>query len=209
MHQHKNLRSSLNAYFLNLVEKYMDNVYGPRKRSIFANLSEKMVEIGPGAGANFRYFCPGTSVVAIEPNSEMHPYLKARAERFGLDLDIRGIRGEEMDLGTSSVGSVVGTLVLCSVDNPSRVVSEVHRILMPGGRYIFLEHVAAPEGSKMRSLQNFIHRPWRWLFEGCNLNRNTHTILAEAGFTKLEMDCFTLKSPLIPVTPHIFGMAVK
>lgn len=209
MQQYNKLRSSLNAYFLNLAEKYMDRVYGPRKRSIFAKLSERIVEIGPGTGANFRYFCPGAKIIAIEPNLQMHPYLKASAKRYGLGLDIRGIKGEEMDLAASSVGSVVGTLVLCSVDNPFKVVAEVRRILVPGGRYIFLEHVAAPEGSNLRSLQNLIHRPWHWLFEGCNLNRNTHTVLAEAGFTKLEMDCFRLESPFFPVTPHIFGMAVK
>lgn len=209
MEQYNKLRSSLNAYLLTLVEKYMDRVYGPRKRSIFGNFSEEIVEIGPGTGANFRYFCPGTKIIAIEPNRQMHPYLKASAKRYGLVLDIKEIKAEEIDLAASSIRSVVGTLVLCSVDDPSKVVAEIRRILVPGGRYVFLEHVAAPEGSSLRSLQDLIHKPWHWLFEGCNLNRNTHTVLAEAGFTKLEMDCFRLESPLVPVTPHIFGMAIK
>jgi len=205
----KNSRDGLNAYLLHLIEGLMHKVYGTRKRSIFHRLPTKIVEIGPGIGANLRYYAPGTSIIAIEPSIKMNPYLRASAARKNIEIDIKNIRGEELDLPTSSVNAVVGTLVLCSVDDPIQVVAEVHRILKPGGRYIFLEHIAAPFGSRLRNLQDVINKPWNWLFEGCNLNRNTPAILQNAGFASVEMDCFMLRSPLIPVTPHIFGLAIK
>jgi ubiquinone/menaquinone biosynthesis C-methylase UbiE len=117
--------------------------------------------------------------------------------------------GEELDLASESVEAVIGTLVLCSVDDPAKVTAEVYRILRPGGRYIFLEHVAAPEGSRLRSFQEIMHKPWHRLFDGCNLNLNTHSLLLNAGFSTVDMNCFMLRARLVPVTPHIFGLAVK
>lgn len=199
----------LAAAFLRLAEDYMDRKYGERKREVFAALPEEIVEIGAGTGANMRYYRPGTRLIAVEPNPAMYPRLRENAQKHSIRLEIRPVRGESMDLADESAAAAVGTLVLCSVEKPRQVVDEVFRILVPGGRYIFFEHVAAVPGSGLRVLQDRIARLWQWLFDGCRLNRNTHTILSEAGFTSLDMDCFTLRSPLVPVTPHIFGTAVK
>ena len=104
--------------------------------------------------------------------------------------------------------------VICSVSvdyitKPVEVFKEVQRILKPGGRYIFLEHVSGLPGTRLRLLQDLLHRPWHWLFDGCNLNRDTHAIILQAGFSVVDVNCFMLNSSLVPVTPHIFGMALK
>jgi ubiquinone/menaquinone biosynthesis C-methylase UbiE len=138
----------------------------------------------------------------------MHPYLQRRARRYQTDLDIRTIHGEAIDLPDASAGAVVATLVLCSVADPQQVVSEIRRILKPGGRFIFLEHVAAPENSLLGRWQKWLHKPWHYLSEGCHLQRNSHTLVPEAGFHAVEMDCFML-SPALPFRPHIFGTALR
>jgi SAM-dependent methyltransferase len=199
----------LAAALLHRAEGYMDRKYGPRKRAVFATLPDEILEVGAGTGANMRYYRSGTRLIAVEPNPQMHPHLRKNAARYQIALDIRQRYGESMDLADESVPAVVGTLVLCSVADPRQVVEEVHRVLKPGGPYIFFEHVAALPGTGLRSLQDRIARLWQWLFDGCHLNRNTHRILSEAGFSALDMDCFKLRSPLLPVTPHIFGTAVK
>jgi len=209
MLQAKSYRGSFNAGLLHFLETHMDRIYGDRKREVFRDLPAQVVEIGPGTGANFRYYSVGTRVIAIEPNPMMYPRLQANADRYGIKLEIRGIKGEDVDLATGTLDAVVGTLVLCTVDDPKRVVSEVHRILKPGCRYIFLEHVAAPQGSYLSAFQNFLHKPWHWLSEGCNLNRDTHGILWAVGFSSIDMNCFMLKPGFVPITPHIFGMAIR
>jgi SAM-dependent methyltransferase len=203
------LRNLLNAWMLDLGESRMDKIYGRRKRALFRDLPREIVEIGPGAGANLRYYAPGTRVIAIEPNPAMHGRLREGAARHGVDLEIRAIRGEVLDLPDALCEAVVGTLVLCSVEDPRRVVSEVHRILKPGGRFVFVEHVAALRGTGLRRVQDALHGPWRWLFDGCNLNRSTNLVLREAGFASIEMDCFLLAVPFVPARPHILGCAVK
>ena len=208
IHRH-GARDRLNAWLLSGAEAYMHRKYGPRKRSIFGSLPREVVEIGPGTGANFRYYAPGTRLTAIEPNPAMHPGLRASAARGGIDLTIRGLKGELLDLADESVDAVVGTLVLCSVDSPRKVVAEIRRILKPGGRFVFLEHVAAMNGTSLNRFQGLLAKPWQWAFDGCHLNRETHRVLGQAGFAALDMDCFMLTTPAVMVMPHIFGVAVR
>lgn len=202
-------RNRMNAWLLEGAEAYMHRKYGPHKRALFDRLPRTIAEIGPGTGANLRYYPPGTKLTAIEPNSAMHPGLQAKAARWGIDLTIRGLRGEALDLPDESVATVVGTLLLCSVDHPRRVVAEIKRILKPGGRFLFLEHVAALSRTPLNHFQRLLSKPWQWLFGGCRLNRETHGVLNQAGFTTLDMDCFRLSTPAVMVRPHIFGVAVK
>jgi SAM-dependent methyltransferase len=205
----KKARQSLNAGIFHLADGVMDRLYGAHKRAIYGELPSTVVEIGPGAGANLRYFAPHSKVIAIEPNPAMHTHLKARARRRQIDLEIKSLRGEKIDLPDHSVSAVVGTLVLCSVENPQQVVAEVRRILEPGGRYLFVEHVAALPDTRLRGMQEQLLWMWRWFFEGCHLNRETHQVIRRAGFSKVDMDCFMIRSNWLPMAPHIFGEAVN
>ena len=206
---HHSVKNHLHAWLLDRAETYMHRKYGPRKKAIFSQLPSSIVEIGSGPGANLRYYPPGTALTAIEPSPAMHAPLRANAACWGIDLTIRGLKGESLDLASESVDAVVGTLVLCSVDNPRKVVAEIMRILKPGGRFLFLEHVAAMNGTPLNRFQEWLAKPWRWAFDGCHLNRDTHLTLGKAGFASVDMACFMLSSPAVLIMPHIFGVAVK
>jgi ubiquinone/menaquinone biosynthesis C-methylase UbiE len=208
-HTNPGAHASLSARLLQAADGMMDRIYGPRKRAIYGRLPSTVVEIGPGAGANLRYYAPRTRVIAIEPDSGMHPVLQSRAEKFQLDLQIKTIRAEDLDLPDGSVEAVIGTLVLCTVQNPRQVVQQIRRVLQSGGRYIFLEHVAALPGTRLRGAQDLMLRPWRRLFEGCHLNRESNQVIHQAGFSRVDMDCFVMKSRWLPFAPHIFGVAVN
>jgi SAM-dependent methyltransferase len=206
---HHTRKHHLNAWLLDRAESYMHRKYGPRKKTIFGQLPPKVVEIGPGTGANLRYFPRGTALTAIEPNPAMHGPLRTSADRWGIDITIRGLKGEALDLADRSVDAVVGTLVLCSVEDPRQVMAEILRVLKPGGRFYFLEHVAAMNGTHLKRFQRTLAKPWRWLFDGCHLHRDTHVVIGEAGFDRVDMDCFMLDSPAVMIMPHVFGVAVK
>lgn len=208
VHRHST-KNRLHSWLLERAESYMHRKYGSRKKAIFSSLPASVVEIGSGPGANLRYYPPGAALTAIEPNPAMHAPLRANAARWGIDLTIRGLKGESLDLASESVDAVVGTLVLCSVDNPRKVVAEIMRILKPGGRFLFLEHVAAMKGTPLNRFQEWLAKPWLWAFDGCHLNRDTHLTLGQTGFATVDMDCFMLSSPAVLIMPHIFGVAVK
>lgn len=202
------VRGPLNAVFFTVFDGYLNWILRKQKRRLFADLPGTVVELGAGVGANFRYMAPGTRLVAVEPNPHMRPGLRKRAAMAGIDLTVLPSGAEAIDLADASVDTVICTLVMCTVDDPVRVLGEVRRILKPGGRFVFLEHVAAPAGNWRRRLQILVHGPWRWLFEGCNTNRETAEVVRAAGFAAADIEDFRMRSPFIPVNTMIAGQAV-
>jgi len=198
----------VNAWFLAAAERPMHREYGARKLRIFGDIPPTVVELGPGSGANFRYYPRGTRVIAVEPNPMMLKRMYSQAEKHGVDIDLRHAGAEGMEVESGSADLVVSTLVLCSVRDPDRALSEVRRVLRPGGRFAFLEHVAAEPGTRLRKVQDAVHRPWHWIGEGCHLNRDTASTIEKAGFGRLHLERFE-GSGNTPFRPHISGYAIR
>jgi SAM-dependent methyltransferase len=198
----------LNAWFFRVCDGYINVLLGDRKRSLFAGHPNEIVEIGPGVGANFRYLSPGTRVIAVEPNPQMHGALRAMAVRHGVSVDLVARSADDTGLPDDSVDWVVCTLVLCTVTDPVATLSEIRRILRPGGRFVFVEHVAASPGSWLRRLQELVRRPWQWFFEGCHTHRDTLVEIRRAGFSTVSVEHKILASPFVPVNSQISGVAI-
>lgn len=183
--------------------------YGNRKNLLFKDHPEEVLEIGAGYGANFRYLKPGTKVIAVEPNAAQHDILKVRAERFDINLEIHHKGAEEISIPDNHIEMVIGSLVLCSVNDPVQVISEIKRVLKPGGRFAYLEHVRAQEGSWVYDIQRIIKKPWKCVFDGCHLMRNTGELIRNAGFMSVDQQAFKTRTVFVPILPHISGIAVK
>lgn len=205
------VRGPLNAAGLRALDGVFDRTLGAQKRRLFADLPDDVVELGSGPGTNFRYLRRGTRVTAIEPNPAMHPALTASAATHGIDLTLVALGAEGIPLDDASTDAVVCTLVLCTVDDPQAVLGEVRRILRPGGRFVFLEHVAADPASQrfLAAQQKLLRRPWRWMFEGCELHRDTGSLLVGAGFADLDIKSGTASPALLPVAPMVWGTAIR
>jgi SAM-dependent methyltransferase len=204
------VRGRLNAAVLRGADGYAHWLLGPRKRELFADLPSTVVEIGPGTGANLRYYRPGTHLIAVEPNRRMHQTLRDRARRHGIDLELRAEGAQAMGLPDASVDAVVSTLVLCTVPDPAAVLAEVRRVLRPDGTFFFLEHVRAGADQPMvRGAQSVLATPWRWFFEGCDVRRDLGRDLADAGWTRLERQLGQMRSIFLPINSLLSGMAVR
>lgn len=203
------IRGRFNAYFLAAMDGYMHSKYSDVKTRMFQKAPPMLVEIGPGAGANLRYMAKGTRLIAVEPNRRMHPLLRQRAKQKGIELDLRDVEGEQLDLASSSVDYVFTSLVLCTVTKPEMVLAEVLRVLRSGGRFVCIEHVAAPVGSGVRAVQDLIASPWRWLFEGCDLCRDTGEVLQGAGFSQVNIERILAKTIFVPLQYQIAAECVN
>ena len=178
------------------------------KQALLANLQGKVLEIGPGAGANFAYYPPSIDWIGIEPNPFMHSYLQQEAERQQLSsIEFYQGTAEELPIADNSIDTVVSTHVLCSVANLEDSLREIQRVLKPGGQFIFLEHVAADCGTWKRKMQNGIEPVWKRLFDNCHPNRETWKVLETVGFAEVSYRQFQLSFPI--VSPHIAGVAKK
>lgn len=199
----------LAAQCMRLTQGLADRAYGERKRALLGPLRGDILEIGPGAGANLPYLQPDVHWIGVEPNVHMHPPLRDKARRCGLQADLRIGVAEHLEVPDGSVDAVVSTLVLCSVDDVAATLKDVLRVLRPGGRFVFIEHVAAPAGTKLRRVQEVVAPAWKAFADGCHVNRETWLAIERAGFSTVSYERFRIKTPLPIVAPHIAGVATK
>lgn len=179
-----------------------------RKRALFGSLEGRVLEIGPGGGVNFEFY-PASVVewIGIEPNPYTHERLRTVAAGHGITARLLGGGAESIPLPDGSVDAVVSTLVLCSVADQHAVLEEIRRVLRPGGRFVFVEHVAAPRGSLLRRLQRLVRAPWRIAGGGCEPDRETSIAVEQAGFRRVTLDRFRVGLPV--VSPHVAGVAER
>jgi SAM-dependent methyltransferase len=166
-----------------------------------------VLEIGAGTGLNLRHYPADLErIVLAEPALRM-------GERIGLDRAPAGVPtrlqhapAESLPFEDGSFDTVVSTLVLCTVGDPHRAVAEAARVLRPGGRLLFLEHVRAEPGWR-RSLQHRSVRPWAAFADGCQCDRDTvATIESQMKITRIERASWR-GMPAV-VKPLVWGSAV-
>jgi SAM-dependent methyltransferase len=210
-HPRNRVRGPLNAAGLAALDGVFDRTLGDIKQRLLADHPPALVEFGTGPGTNFRYLRPGTRVVAIEPNPAMHRRLVDAGHHHNIDVELLACGAGDVPLPDASVDAIVCTLVLCTVPDPAAAIAEAVRLLRPGGELLFIEHVAAPSGpaSALGRTQRLVRRPWRWLFEGCDVCRPTGELLDDAGFSHVEIHHRTLRPPVVPIAPLIWGRAVR
>ncbi|MEM1043420.1 MAG: class I SAM-dependent methyltransferase [Bacteroidota bacterium] len=197
------------AWLLSHGEGFDREMYGAWKRDLLGPLAGTVVEIGPGGGVNLPYYGAGVRWIGIEPNVHFHAGLRKKAASLGLDADVRSGLAEQTGLPDGSADAVVSTLVLCSVDDPEAALAEVRRVLKPGGTFVFIEHIAAPEASGLRRVQRVIKPLWGVIADGCCPDRETGRRIEEAGFAEVQFERFEAEMPLPVVRPHIAGTARK
>ena len=104
---------------------------------------------------------------------------------------------------------MVSTLVLCGVRDTGRVLAEVRRVLRPGGTFFFFDHVRAPAGSLTRRVQSIVKRPHRWMFQGCEVDRDTEAQIRSAGFSSVDVETLDAGAGSFYVRHQIIGAATR
>jgi ubiquinone/menaquinone biosynthesis C-methylase UbiE len=204
-------RGRFNAWFFTAFDRYANHIAARHKRHAFGDLTPgTIVEIGAGVGANFDHVPEGSRLIAIEPNVAMHDGLLRRASERDVAIELVADDAHLLPLADDSVDDVMCSLVLCTVADPDAVLAEVRRVLRPGGRFRFVEHVAAAAWSPRRWLQHALRRPWSWVYEGCDTCRDTASTIERAGFARVELERRRFRhSCFVPVNTAIAGVATN
>lgn len=174
--------------------------------SVVASVRGTVLELGPGTGANFDDLPKDISWIGLEPDEDALPTLRSRSRRFSRDSRVIEGVGEQIPLDDRSVDTVLSTLVLCSVEDPPLVLSEVRRVLKPGGRLAFFEHVAARPGSLSRFAQRLSTLGRRRRPGDCDPVRDTLDTI-RASFEHVEVTEYHARGFLGLRMPHIAGWA--
>jgi SAM-dependent methyltransferase len=171
------------------------------RQELLAGVRGRVLEIGAGTGLNVEHYPPGSDVTYTEPDPHMAKRLRAR----GVDVVEAG--AEALPFADDSFDTVVSTLVFCTVPDVAASLREVRRVLAPGGRLLFLEHVRAEPGSKLERWQDRLHGPWHALAGGCNCNRDFLASLAAGSFSADELRSESWRFMLPIVRPVVIGAA--
>ena len=163
--------------------------------------SGDVLELGCGGGINMEFYDPARihSFAGLDPSAELLEMSRAAARARGIDADIRGGVGEAMPFASGSFDTVVTTFTLCSVGDQAAVLSEIRRVLKPGGTALFLEHGAAPDAG-VAKWQRRIEPVWKRVGGNCHLTRPISEAYEKAGFAVDRQ-----AAAYIPKTPRPFG----
>jgi ubiquinone/menaquinone biosynthesis C-methylase UbiE len=164
-----------------------------------------VLEIGGGTGANLSHYQDVNRVVVAEPDPFMRRRLTRKLEDARVPIEVSTAGAEELPFSDRSFDTVVSTLVLCTVPDQVSALDEIRRVLRPGGRLLFIEHVRAA-GSTAR-WQDRLEPLWRRLLGGCHPNRDTVAAIEEAGFEIETFESFHPPVFLSSLTPHVQGSA--
>ena len=143
------------------------------RRALLNEATGDVLEIGAGTGLNLEHWPQSVGRLALtEPDPHMAKRLRARVAGSGRRAEVVEAPGERLPFDDASFDTVALTLVLCTAPDPAAVLSEVRRVLRPGGRFLFLEHVRS-EDPKVARWQDRLHGAWFAFGNGCNCNRAT------------------------------------
>lgn len=159
----------------------------PLRGAVVGPAAGRVLEVGAGGGANLPYYRSADQVVLTEPD----PYMLRRAAEAlrssGRPAELVPAAAEELPFPDGSFDTVVSTLVFCSVEDPAAALAEVRRVLKPGGRFRFLEHVRSAHPFWGR-VQDWIAPAHRCLTGGCRPNRDTLGAIRRSGFEMEELE---------------------
>jgi ubiquinone/menaquinone biosynthesis C-methylase UbiE len=177
---------------------------GARRQTLLEQASGTVVEIGAGTGVNLAHYPDAvTELLLVEPEGPMVAKLRARAPAGARIVEAPA---ESMPLPDGSADVAVSTLVLCTVSDPAVALAELRRVLKPGGKLLFIEHVRADDAGTAR-LQDRVDPVWKRFGHGCRCNRPTLETIAAAGFTVTEVEHGRVPKAPKFVRPMIAGVA--
>ena len=177
------------------------------RRRLLADAKGSVLEIGGGTGANLAYYNGSIqTLIVTEPEKHMLQRLQRKAREQAPLAKVLRAPAEDLPFEDDTFDTVVSTLVLCGVDDQARAVREARRVLRPGGRLLFIEHVRAAdrELARFQDRMNWLNR----LVVHCDCNRPTLTTIEAEGFAISQLEHTTMPKAPKFVRPLIVGSAL-
>jgi ubiquinone/menaquinone biosynthesis C-methylase UbiE len=203
------VRHPIFARVFDRMSPMMENEVGRHRSALLVGLSGRVLEIGAGNGMNFRHYPASvTEVVALEPESYLRAKAEQAARRAPVPVTVRNGVAAPLALDDGGFDAAVASLVLCSVPDPLRALSELRRVLRRNGELRFLEHVRSDRPRAAR-LQQRLDRSGIWprAAGGCHCARDTVAMIDAAGFHIEQIRSVDVGPSWMHTNPHVLGVA--
>jgi len=166
-----------------LVARLLDLAMAPMDKlrpRVVRQVTGDVLEIGVGTGLNLPHYPPVRSWSGIEPDPHMRRRAAPRLARSTLHGTLEAAGAERLPYDDGSFDTVLATWVWCTIPDAPAAAAEVARVLRPGGRVVWIEHVGSPN-PPMRCAQHLVDPVWTRLAGGCHLTRDPVALLEGAG----------------------------
>ena len=175
------------------------------REALLSRASGRVLEIGAGTGRNIPFYGEDVELTLAEPEEPMARRLERRLEEHPREVELVRAPAEELPFEDGAFDVAVSTLVLCTVDDQARALGELRRVLRPGGKLLFIEHLRSdePKLARWQDRMNGLNR----VVARCDCNRTTLDAIRAAGFTIDELERDELKKVPPFVRPLVVGSA--
>jgi ubiquinone/menaquinone biosynthesis C-methylase UbiE len=167
----------------------------PYRERIGQAATGRTLDVGIGSGLSLAFYGERTrQIVGIDPSAELLRFARKRADKVSIPVELLRGSAEAVPLEDQSVDTVVTTFTLCSVGDAAKALSEMRRVLKPGGKLLFAEHGRAPDPG-VAIWQDRLTPLWSRVAGGCHLNRKPDDLIQSAGFRIDALETRYLKGP--------------
>jgi ubiquinone/menaquinone biosynthesis C-methylase UbiE len=165
------------------------------RQQTIASARGLVLEVGVGSGVNLPLYGPAvTRVVGLDPSPELLRLASKRAADVVIPVSLLRASAEHLPLADAVFDTIVMTWTLCSIPNPMAALTEMRRVLGPGGRLIFVEHGLSPE-IRVARWQHRLTPCWKRISGGCHLDRKTDDLIRVAGFQMDAIEMAYMQGP--------------
>ncbi|MFD8250161.1 class I SAM-dependent methyltransferase [Nocardia sp. NPDC059691] len=162
----------------------------PLRERVCAGLHGQVVELGFGSGLNVPFYpAKVASVRAVEPADLGWRLASERVAAATVPVERAGLDGQALPFPDDAFDCALSTWTMCTIPDIAAALTEVRRVLVPGGTLHFVEHGLAPD-EKVRAWQNRLNPVQKRLFGGCHLNRDIRGLVTDAGFEIRDAESF-------------------
>jgi ubiquinone/menaquinone biosynthesis C-methylase UbiE len=198
------------------------------RTELLAEARGRVIEIGAGTGVNVELYGEIEDLTLVEPDPHMAARLRERlkageggavasgtspaadeatAATLPAPKHLIEAPAESLPFADDTFDTAVATLVLCTIPDPVAAIAELARVLKPGGRLLFIEHVRSEDPERAR-WQDRLEKPWRFIADGCHCNRDTEANLRASAFAVESVEHGKMPKAMPIVRPLIRGTAV-
>ncbi|WP_025348517.1 class I SAM-dependent methyltransferase [Nocardia nova] len=176
------------------------------RRTQLAHAHGRTLEIGVGNGLSLpNYPDDLEELVLLEPNPALRDQLATRDDAPDIPVTIVDGDAHDLDFPDADFDTATASLVFCSLRDPARALGELHRVLRPGGRFLFHEHV---RGTGLRgTIQDLATPLQRRLADGCHANRDFESLLEASDFEVTEIEHTRMPTMMPTIVPLVVGTA--
>jgi ubiquinone/menaquinone biosynthesis C-methylase UbiE len=182
---------------------------GDIRRTQLSQARGKTLEIGAGNGFSVPYYTDQVDeLTLIEPNPDLRDLLAGPiSDAAPRKVILADGDAHALSYPDATFDTVTASLVFCSLTDPHRALTEVHRVLKPGGRFLFHEHV---RGHGVRAVLQDVMTPLqRFLADGCHANRDFESLLLDSPLELDELTRTRMPASVPTIVPLIVGAAKR